>query len=172
MARLRLAVERLRNRSRAAHVAEKQDFDLKVASLVSTRNMSPIRTSRAALAGCWLDRILPSSQARAASARVLKNLAAQSHLSILTLAMIYFPIRAGSGLGALFPSHPLVHMPGFARGGSSRRNNGAPPVPIASNAPNNTIASMLSRPCRDQYAAASRFSQSANSSSVRAAPIP
>src|SRR5690242_14821754 len=46
--------------------------------------MSPIRTSRAGLAGCPLDCIRPSSQARAASARVLKNLAAQSHLSIRT----------------------------------------------------------------------------------------
>ena len=33
-ARLRLAVERLRNRSRAAHLAEKQDFHLKVAAVV------------------------------------------------------------------------------------------------------------------------------------------
>src|SRR5277367_2597483 len=49
--------------------------------------MSAIRTSRAALAGCPLDRILPSSHARAASDRVLKNLAAQSHLSIRTEAM-------------------------------------------------------------------------------------
>src|SRR5208337_3276832 len=56
-----------------------------------TCNRSPTRTSRAALAGCPLERILPSSQARAANARVLKNLAAQSHLSILTLVMIHFP---------------------------------------------------------------------------------
>src|SRR5215470_4790496 len=33
----------------------------------------------------------PSSQARAAKARVLKNLAAQSHLSIRTEVMIYSP---------------------------------------------------------------------------------
>src|SRR5262245_51325274 len=49
-----------------------------------TRSMSPMRTSREGFA-CWpFDEILPSSQARAASERVLKNRAAQSHLSILT----------------------------------------------------------------------------------------
>src|ERR1039458_9483658 len=63
---------------------------------------------------------------------------------------------------------PLCFLPD----GSTHRNNGAPHVPIASSAPNSTTASMLSRPCRDQYAAASRFSHSANSSSVSAAPIP
>jgi hypothetical protein len=46
--------------------------------------MSPIFTSRAGLAGCPLDWILPSSQARVASERVLKNLAAHSHLSMRT----------------------------------------------------------------------------------------
>src|SRR5208337_4005748 len=60
-----------------------------------TCNRSPTRTSRAALAGCPLERILPSSQARAANARVLKNLAAQSHLSIRTLVMIHFPEESG-----------------------------------------------------------------------------
>src|SRR6185436_6530946 len=45
--------------------------------------MSPMRTSREALAGCPLHSILPDSHARAASERVLKNRAAQSHLSIL-----------------------------------------------------------------------------------------
>jgi hypothetical protein len=50
--------------------------------------MSPIRTSRAGLAGCPFERILPKSQARAAKARVLKNLAAQSHLSIRTEVML------------------------------------------------------------------------------------
>src|SRR5208337_1698129 len=54
-------------------------------------NRSPTRTSRAAWDDCPLDRILPSSQARAANARVLKNLAARSHLSIRTLVMIHFP---------------------------------------------------------------------------------
>src|SRR6516162_5529572 len=49
-----------------------------------------MRTSRAALAACPLDWILPSSQARAASARVLKNRAAQSHLSIRTEGMLCF----------------------------------------------------------------------------------
>src|ERR1700722_1431821 len=51
---------------------------------VDTRSISPTWTSRAALAGCPLDTILPSSQAWAASERVLKNLAAHSHSSILT----------------------------------------------------------------------------------------
>ena len=45
-----------------------------------------MRTSREALASCPLDAILPSSHARAASERLLKNRAAQSHLSILTPA--------------------------------------------------------------------------------------
>src|SRR5882672_9445089 len=52
--------------------------------------MSPTRTSRAALAGWPLDWILPRSQAREARDRVLKNLAAQSHLSIRTEGMSYF----------------------------------------------------------------------------------
>src|SRR5207245_857131 len=55
-----------------------------------TCNRSPTRTSREALACCPLDTILPSSQARRASARVLKNRAAQSHLSVLRRAMIPF----------------------------------------------------------------------------------
>src|SRR5256885_9332390 len=56
--------------------------------------MSPIRTSRAGLAGCPFDCIRPSSEALAASARVLKNLAAQSHLSIRTELIIHFPTSA------------------------------------------------------------------------------
>src|ERR1700682_160137 len=52
--------------------------------------MSLIRTSRAGFAGWPLDSILPRSQARAACARVLKNLAAQSHLSIRTEVMNLF----------------------------------------------------------------------------------
>src|ERR1700722_2010285 len=55
-----------------------------------TRSISPIRTSRAALAGWPLDWIRPSSQARAASDRVLKNLAAHNHLSIRTEVIIHF----------------------------------------------------------------------------------
>src|ERR1051326_1603271 len=55
--------------------------------------MSPTRTSRAGLAGCPLDWIRPSSQALAASARVLKNLAAQSHLSIRTELMLSFSYK-------------------------------------------------------------------------------
>jgi hypothetical protein len=43
------------------------------------------------LAGWPLDWILPSSQDRAAKERVLKNLAAQSHLSMRTVVMIYSP---------------------------------------------------------------------------------
>jgi len=35
-------------RSGAAHFAEEQDFDLKIAAIVVIRNMSPMRTSRAA----------------------------------------------------------------------------------------------------------------------------
>src|SRR2546423_10867972 len=60
--------------------------------------MSPIRTSRAGLAGSPLDWIRPSSQALAASARVLKNLADQSHLSIRTELIPSFSYkRAASG---------------------------------------------------------------------------
>src|SRR5882762_11651070 len=73
--------------------------------------MSPIRTSRAALAGCPLDWILPSTQARAAHARVLKNLAAHSHLSILMLAiaLLYLALfyrdlfAIGGGIVSLLP---------------------------------------------------------------------
>src|SRR5947199_3771394 len=46
--------------------------------------MSPVFTSREALTTCALHSIRPSSQALDARALVLKNLAAQSHLSILT----------------------------------------------------------------------------------------
>jgi hypothetical protein len=46
--------------------------------------MSPTRTSRAALATCPLERILPNSQARLAKVRVLKNRAVHSHKSIRT----------------------------------------------------------------------------------------
>src|ERR1017187_640487 len=62
--------------------------------------MSPARTSREALAGCPLDPILPSSHACAASARVLKNRAAQSHLSILTRVIIPFSYQGGARLGS------------------------------------------------------------------------
>ena len=67
-----------------------------------TRNMSPIRTSRAGFADCSLDSILPSSHARAASARVLKNLAAQSHLSILTRFINLLSVRSVRGTGIYF----------------------------------------------------------------------
>src|SRR5882757_4544832 len=46
---------------------------------------SPVWTSREGLASWPLATMRPSSQARAASARVLKKRAAQSHLSIRTL---------------------------------------------------------------------------------------
>ena len=49
-----------------------------------TRSMSPIRTSRDALALCPWERIRPSSHARLASVRVLKKRAAHSQISILT----------------------------------------------------------------------------------------
>ena|SRR5271155_240438 len=58
-----------------------------------TCNTSPTRTSREALAGWPLDRILPSSHALAASERVLKNLAALSHSSIRTQVMIHSHIN-------------------------------------------------------------------------------
>ena len=45
--------------------------------------------------------------------------------------------------------------------------NGLPHAPTPSNAPKRMTASMLMRPCRDQYASGLRFSQSANSSSVK-----
>ena len=61
-----------------------------------TCNMSFTWTSRAGLANCPLDRILPSSHARADKARVLKNLAAHSHLSILTPVINPFCYKLGS----------------------------------------------------------------------------
>src|ERR1035441_6777512 len=67
--------------------------------------MSPARTSRAGLAVCPLDSIRPSSQARDASDRVLKNRAAQSHLSIL-MPCYQLAARADQ------PRHPVA-----ARGG-------------------------------------------------------
>lgn len=52
---------------------------------VLLRNASLTRTSRAGLAAWPLDGTLPNSQARDSKAQVLKNLAAQSHLSLRTL---------------------------------------------------------------------------------------
>ena len=63
-------------------------------------------SSRAALAPCPLDRILPSSHARAASARVLTNRAAQSHLSILTRVKIPLSYQGGTSSGPSVP--PLL----------------------------------------------------------------
>ena len=57
-----------------------------------TCKRSPTRTSRAALATTPFDSALPNSQALAASARVLKNLAAQSHLSIRTESILHLPL--------------------------------------------------------------------------------
>ena len=54
------------------------------------RNISPTWTSRAGLARTPPESILPSSQARSASERVLKNRAAQSHLSIRTRSTVPF----------------------------------------------------------------------------------
>src|SRR4051794_16903155 len=62
--------------------------------------MSPMRTSRDGLAGWPLDSTLVNSQAFAASVRVLKNRAAQSHLSIRTevIFITYTRIhRVGNG---------------------------------------------------------------------------
>src|ERR1700739_4567674 len=50
-------------------------------------------------------------------------------------------------------------------------HSGAPQAPAASSAPNKIIASKLLRPSRDQYTSL-RFSHSANSSNVSAAPTP
>ena len=71
------------------------------------RSMSPTFTSRAGFAG-WLPmRILPNSQDRAASVRVLKNLAAHNHLSTRTEFMLlhatrgFLPVRSDQvGAGA------------------------------------------------------------------------
>src|SRR5690242_20180429 len=57
-------------------------------------NRSPTRTSRDGLAFVPLLSILPSSQARAASDRVLKNRAAHNHLSILTPVIAFIFVRA------------------------------------------------------------------------------
>ena len=62
-------------------------------------------TSRAGLTGCLLEWILPSSQARAARVRVLKNRAAQSHLSIRTPGMIYL-----NSTGARTPFRPASFL--------------------------------------------------------------
>src|SRR5438270_7329267 len=72
-----------------------------------------MRTSRAGLASCPLDWTRPSSQARAARARVLKNRPAQSHLSMRTEGMkvlsykICFPVPPFSCTTAelLFPAN-------------------------------------------------------------------
>jgi hypothetical protein len=48
------------------------------------------------LAGCPFDKILPSSQARFAKGRVLKNLAAQSHVSIRTPVIDLFSYKPRS----------------------------------------------------------------------------
>src|SRR5579864_387414 len=82
--------------------------------------MSPAWTSRDGLTGCPLDSILPSSQARAARERVLKNRAAQSHLSILTLVMILLP-DAPLGRRRIGDSHRLG---GGLEGGSSAEEPG------------------------------------------------
>src|SRR5580700_10121845 len=55
-----------------------------------------MRTSRDALAGCPLDRIRPSSHARLAIGRVLKNLAAQSQISIRTPFIDSFSYKTGN----------------------------------------------------------------------------
>src|SRR6478752_807118 len=52
------------------------------------RSMSPTRTSRAGFASISLERMRPMSHALAASARVLKKRAAQSHLSMRTEFMM------------------------------------------------------------------------------------
>ena len=57
----------------------------------------------AALAGCPLDSILPSPHARVASERVLRNQAAQSHLSIPTPVVPPFSYR---GVISSRPSAP------------------------------------------------------------------
>src|ERR1022692_4714190 len=78
-----------------------------------TRKRSPARISRAGLAGCPLASILPSSHARAASERVLKNRAAQSHLSILTPVMIslsYHLIVEGAPTGVLRGRYGFWHF--------------------------------------------------------------
>jgi hypothetical protein len=83
-------VERLSNRRRAADFAETQDFHLEVASLVLHLQQvaEPDITRGLGLLAVRLN--LPRSQALAARERVLKNRAAQSHLSILTWVMIPF----------------------------------------------------------------------------------
>jgi hypothetical protein len=62
---------------------------LKMPASLVMRSMSPIRTSREGLARFSFDSILPMSHASEAKARVLKNLATQSHLSIRTESMIH-----------------------------------------------------------------------------------
>ena len=55
-----------------------------------TLKRSPTRTSRAAFAVCPLLVIRPRPQARAANARVLKNRAAHSHLSVRKESTLHF----------------------------------------------------------------------------------
>src|SRR6266567_5864004 len=68
--------------------------------------MLPIFTSRAGLVGCPSQSTLPSSQARPASALVLKNLAAQSHLSIRTEVMCCVRLRSDIGTPYLYRELP------------------------------------------------------------------
>src|SRR6185437_618934 len=82
--------------------------------------MSPIFTSRAGLASVPCERMRPRSHAFAASARVLKNRAAHSHLSIRTdegeahTRPVYSPLLSWgtqsktSYCGKLYASHSVM----------------------------------------------------------------
>jgi len=78
------AIQSLRGLTLATDFAEQQNFHLKNSAFVGTCSMSPMRTSREAWQAGPLDLDLPRSQAFAGRDRVLKNLAAKGHLSILT----------------------------------------------------------------------------------------
>jgi hypothetical protein len=97
-ARICLTVERLGNSRRAAPLAENQNLRLKVTAVVLHLQHGRQLAPRAAFARCPLASIQPSSHARAASVRVLKDRTAHSHLSILTpviVPLVPFSYRRG-----------------------------------------------------------------------------
>src|SRR5436305_8604314 len=77
-----------------------------------TCSMSPGRTSREGFTGCPLHSTLPNSHAFDASARVLKNRAAQSHLSILTrvIASIFVSVQSCQSCKLGYESNTAVKI--------------------------------------------------------------
>ena len=106
-----LAVERLCNRGGAAQLTEKHNFNLKVTAVVGHFQQVTNAYLRAAWAGWPLERILPSSQALEANARVLKNRAAQSHLSKRTEVTDLFATSVAMAVNFLLSAENLAPFP-------------------------------------------------------------